>query len=303
LAELDAVTGAFSFTGKAIVDLLLARGGRVRTLSRTPAPAGSPIEAAPLQFDDPAGLTASLRGADTLYNTYWIRFPHGGSTFEGAVANTRTLIRCAADAGVRRFVHVSVSNPSRDSRLPYFRGKAAVEDAVRAAPLEHVIVRPTLIFGPNDILVNNIAWVMRRFPAFLVPGDGSYRVQPVSVGDVARLCVDAAAGDELDAAAPETYTFDELVRLIRRVVRGRARIVHTPPALALGLARVVGVARRDVLLTREETRGLMDSLLVSHAPPTARESFRAWVEANADRLGRRYVSELARNYRRGYRRD
>ncbi|MDQ5821563.1 MAG: NAD(P)H-binding protein [Actinomycetota bacterium] len=296
--DVDVVTGAFSFTGRAIAELLLVRGRGVRTLSRTPAPAGSPVEAAPFAFDDPAALTESLRGSDTLYNTYWIRFPRGGSSFEGAVENTRTLLRCAADAGVRRFVHVSVSNPSPDSPLPYFRGKADVEQAVREAPLVHAIVRPTLIFGPKDILVNNIAWVLRRFPLFVVPGDGSYRVQPVSVQDTARLCVDAEPGAELDSAGPETYSFDELVGLIRSAVGGRARIVHAAPAVALGLARVVGTAIRDVLLTREETLGLMDSLLVSHDPPTGRDSFREWLEANAEQLGRRYVSELARNYRR-----
>ena len=297
MAELDAVTGAFSFTGRAIAELLLARGRPVRTLSRAPGPAGSPVEFAPLQFADEAGLTESLHGAETLYNTYWIRFARGGSTFERAVENTRTLLRCAEAAGVRRFVHVSVSNPSQDSPLPYFRGKAAVEHAVRDSPLDHAIVRPTLVFGPNDILVNNIAWVMRRFPVFIVPGDGAYRVQPVAVEDVARLCVDAEPGAELDAAGPETYSFDDFVRLIRRAVGGRARVVHAPAPVALGLARIVGTARRDVMLTREETLGLMDSLLVSNDPPTAQESFREWLEASADQLGRRYVSELARNYR------
>ena len=297
MAELDAVTGAFSFTGRAIAELLLAHGRQVRTLSRAPGPAGSPVEFAPLQFADEAGLTESLHGAETLYNTYWIRFARGGSTFERAVENTRTLLRCAEAAGVRRFVHVSVSNPSQDSPLPYFRGKAAVEHAVRDSPLDHAIVRPTLVFGPNDILVNNIAWVMRRFPVFIVPGDGAYRVQPVAVEDVARLCVDAEPGAELDAAGPETYSFDDFVRLIRRAVGGRARIVHAPAPVALGLGRIVGTARRDVMLTREETLGLMDSLLVSNDPPTAQESFREWLDASADQLGRRYVSELARNYR------
>ena len=297
MAELDAVTVAFSFTGRAIAELLLAHGRQVRTLSRAPGPAGSPVEFAPLQFADEAGLTESLHGAETHYNTYWIRFPRGGSTFERAVENTRTLLRCAEAAGVRRFVHVSVSNPSQDSPLPYFRGKAAVEHAVRDSPLDHAIVRPTLVFGPNDILVNNIAWVMRRFPVFIVPGDGAYRVQPVAVEDVARLCVDAEPGAELDAAGPETYSFDDFVRLICRAVGGRARVVHAPAPVALGLGRIVGTARRDVMLTREETLGLMDSLLVSNDPPTAQESFREWLEASADQLGRRYVSELARNYR------
>ena len=295
--DVDVVTGAFSYTGRAIAELLLTRGRRVRTLSRAPGPAGSPVEFAPLQFADATALTESLRGAETLYNTYWIRFSRGGSTFERAIANTRTLLECAVAAGVRRFVHVSVSNPSPDSALPYFRGKAEVEDAVRASPLEHAIVRPTLVFGLNDILVNNIAWVFRRLPLFVVPGDGSYRVQPVSVEDVARLCVDAAPAAEFDAAGPESYSFDEFVRLIRSAVGGRARIVHAPLTVALALGRVVGAVRRDVVLARDETLGMMSSLLVSRDPPTATDSLRRWLDANADQLGRRYVSELARNYR------
>jgi uncharacterized protein YbjT (DUF2867 family) len=298
LAELNVVTGAFSYTGRAIAELLLERGERVRTLSRTPAPAGSPIESAPFAFDDPPALTESLRGASTVYNTYWIRFPRGDSTFEGAIENTRTLLRCAEDAGVRRFVHISVSNPSLASPLPYFRGKALLEDIVRSSPLEYVIVRPTLVFGANDLLVNNIAWILRRFPLFAVAGDGSYRVQPVSVEDVARLAVDAEAGAERDAAGPEIYRFDELVRVVRSAVHGRARIVHAPPALMLALGRVVGPFVRDVILTREELAGLMGNLLVSHGPPTGSDSFREWVECDANSLGRRYVSELARNFPR-----
>jgi NADH dehydrogenase len=255
------------------------------------------VEFAPLQFADEKALTESLRGAETLYNTYWIRFPRGGSTFERAIENTRRLLRCAVAAGVRRFVHVSVSNPSNDSPLPYYGGKAAVEDAVRNSPLEHAIVRPTLVFGLNDILVNNIAWVCRRLPLFVVPGDGTYRVQPVSVEDVARLCVDAGPAAEFDAAGPETYSFDEFVHLIRSAVGGHARIVHSPLTVALALGRVVGAVRRDVVLARDETLGMMSSLLVSRDPPTASDSFRSWLDANADQLGRRYVSELARNYR------
>jgi uncharacterized protein YbjT (DUF2867 family) len=301
--DLDVVTGAFSYTGRAITQELLDRGRSVRTLTRRNRPAdplASRIESAALQFRDEHRLREALAGGHTLYNTYWVRFAHGETTFERAVANTRVLLRAARDAGVRRIVHVSVTSPSPDSPLPYFRGKAEAESDVRASGLGYAIVRPTLVFGPSDILVNNIAWGLRRTPVFPVAGDGTYRVQPVSVGDVASICVDAGAGDKeavLDAAGPETLSYEDLVRLVAAAVGRDARIAHVPPRVALTLARLVGALRRDVLLTPDELAGLQAELLVSELPPLGRASFRSWVAANGERLGRGYVSELARNFR------
>jgi len=295
----DVVTGAFSFTGRAIAEELLRRGRAVRTLTRRTHPddpLAARIESAPLVFDDPAVLA----GAEMLYNTYWIRFPRGGATYAQAVEHTRALLRAAREVGVRRVVHISVTNPSEDSPLPYFHGKALLERDVAECGISYAIVRPTLVFGAADILLNNIAWCLRRSPLFPVPGDGSYRVQPVSVGDTARLAVDAGLSEEdvvLDAAGPETYTYEQLVRLMATAVGRRPRLVHVPPRVAVALARLVGVVQRDVMLTSEELRGLMASLLVSHAPPLARESFRAWCESHAPELGHSYVSELARNFR------
>ena len=297
---MDVVTGAFSYTGRWIADELLQRGRDVVTLSRSAAPTGSPIAARPLQFVDLEALTRSLEGAQTLYNTYWIRFERGTSTFERAVANTRALFTAAAAARVRRVVHVSVTNATLDSPLPYFRGKAELEVALRESGLPYAIVRPTLVFGPEDILVNNIAWGLRRFPIFLMPGEGDYRVQPVSVRDTARIAVDAGLAEEnieVDAAGPETLTFESLVRLVRGAVGANTRLLHVPPLLALAVSQVVGRARRDVILTREELEGLMASLLTSPDSPLGSERFSDWVLANAGTLGRAYVSELARNFR------
>jgi NADH dehydrogenase len=291
LPDLDVVTGAFSYTGRAIAAELLARGRRVRTLSRTPS-TDPRIESRPFDWDD---LVPHLEGATTLYNTYWIRFPHGGSSFPGAVENTRRLFAAAHAAGVEKVVHVSVTNATESSPLPYFRGKALVERDLRESGVRYAIVRPTLVFGPKDILVNNIAWVLRRFPAFFLPADGD--VQPVSVEDTARICVEAADGTTVDAAGPETYSFRTLVERIGEAIGGRARIVRAPASLAWALSRAVGAAMRDVMLTREEIAGLDASLLVSHAPPLGHDSFRAWLAEHADELGRQYVSELRRNYR------
>ena len=223
-------------------------------------------------------------------------------TWPSVVQNTRTLLRAARDAGVERVVHVSVTNAATDSPLPYYAHKAHAEQAVRDSGLAHGIVRPTLVFASGDILLNNIAWALRRFPAFLVPGRGDYRVQPVAAEDVADLCVDAARRAdggpvEVDAAGPSTYSYERLVRLIRAAIGTRARIVHAPPRVTVAAAALLGAAKRDALLTPLELDGLMREALVSPAPPTGRRSFEAWLAAHADELGRAYASEYARNWR------
>jgi uncharacterized protein YbjT (DUF2867 family) len=296
----DVVTGAFSYTGRWIAEELRGRGREVVTLSRSAPPPGSPIRAEPLQFADSDALARSLDGAETLYNTYWIRFERGASTFDRAVRNTEVLFAAAVRAGVPRIVHLSVTNAAPSSPLPYFRGKGELEDALREGGHSYAIVRPTLVFGREDILVNNIAWGLRRFPVFLMPGGGGYRVQPVSVRDTARIAVEAGlSGDEIevDAAGPETLTFEALVRLVAAAIGAKARIVHAPARLALAAAAVVGWSHRDVMLTREELAGLTASLLTSKATPLGTERFTDWVRANANALGRAYVSELARNFR------
>jgi uncharacterized protein YbjT (DUF2867 family) len=296
----DVVTGAFSYTGRWIGDLLTASGREVVTLSRSPPPPGSVIRSAPLQFADSDALARAMNGAETLYNTYWIRFERGSATFARAVENTRVLFAAARRAGVRRIVHISVTTADTASSLPYFRGKGQLEHDLATGGSSYAIIRPTLVFGPEDILVNNIAWGLRRFPVFLIPGSGEYRVQPVSVGDVARISVDAGLRDEdlaVDPAGPETLSFEDLVRLLASAMDLRRRLWHVPPSVALAAARSVGACRRDVILTRDELAGLAASLLTSNQDPLGTARFTDWVRANASTLGRAYVSELARNFR------
>jgi uncharacterized protein YbjT (DUF2867 family) len=301
---LDVVTGAFSFTGRHIAERLLAQGRSVRTLTRTPPAPGHPLAGrvawAPFRFDD--SLLESLRGTDTLYNTYWVRFERGDVTFARAVANTGVLFGAAAAAGVRRVVHVSAANPDERSPFAYFRGKARTEALLRSSGLSHAIVRPTLVFGPGDILVNNVAWAMRHVPLFLVPGTGRYEVQPVSVYDVAGIALDAGTGADdvvLDAAGKQRWTYEEFVRLIRAAVCGRARIARAPFWIALATARVAGLPLRDVVVTRDELGMLRTGLLVSHERPLGRDRFDEWLTANGAELGRRYTSELRRHFAHG----
>src|SRR6266581_1424738 len=226
------ITGAFSYTGKYATRILLDRGYRIRTLTYHPErenPFGDKVQVFPYNFDNLERLTETLRGASVLINTYWVRFPRGRATFEVAVQNTRTLISAAKSAGVSRIVHVSIANPSLESNLGYYKGKAQLEQAVAESGLAYTILRPTVIFGLEDILINNIAWFVRRFPVFGIPGDGRYRIRPIYVEDMARLIADEVEREEsavLDAVGPETYTFEELVRQIAAQLRLRTRLVH-----------------------------------------------------------------------------
>lgn len=301
--ELNVVTGALGYSGRHITRRLLAMGKRVVSLTGhpdRPNEFGDSVALAPLSFDDPSGLARSMEGASVLYNTYWIRFAHGDLTFDRAVENSRTLIRASRDAGVRRIVHVSITNPSEDSPLPYFSGKALVERAIVESGLSYAILRPTVLFGDQGILINNIAWFLRRLPVFAVPGSGEYRLQPVFVEDLADIAVTAGQDVQnvvMDAVGPEILTFNDLVRLIARTVGSRTLVMHVNPQLALIAAGVLGRIVNDVVLTRDEVKGLCANLLVSDAPPTASTRLTDWLAANAEWVGTRYFSELGKHYR------
>ena len=302
-SPLDLVTGAFSYSGSHIAQRLLDAGHRVRTLSfhpERPHRLQASIEALPYRFDQPQALARSLDGVSTLYNTYWVRFARGQISFEQAIERSAALFYAARRAGVLRIVHLSITNASIGSPLPYFHSKALVEQALAEAGVPYSIVRPTLIFGGDrDVLVNNIAWILRRLPVFALPGSGDYPVQPIHVEDLARICTDAAHGAEnitIDAAGPESMPFAELVTLTRRAVGGRARIVHVPPQIMGLTARALGLLVRDVVLTRDEIEGLMAGLLVSHEPPLGQIRFTDWLDRNASSIGRRYANELQRHF-------
>ncbi len=303
MSGLHVVTGAYGYTGREIARRLLALGVQVRTLTnhpRHPDPFEGKVEVFPLAFHDPDLLARALEGAEVLYNTYWIRFPRGDLTYERAVRNSERLFRAAERAGVARVVHISITHADPTSPLPYFRGKGEVEALLQDGPFSWAILRPTVIFGRGDVLINNIAWFLRRFPVFGLPGTGAYPLQPVYVGDVAELAVAAAFRREnqvLEAAGPEVYTFRELVELLARTLGRRPRLLPLPPRLAWALTALVGMVVRDVVLTWDEVRGLMAGLLVAEGTAAGRTSFRAWLQAHAQELGRTYASELARHYR------
>ena len=299
----DVVTGAFSFTGRFIARRLMTQERHIKTLTNHPNRQGAEdikADVAPLQFADREALVESLRGGDVLYNTYWVRFHHGKARFGDAVANTRILMGAARDAGMRKVVHVSVSNPSEDSPLDYYAGKARAENAVRESGLPWAIVRPTLTFGVGDILINNIAWLLRRLPVFGIPGRGDYRLQPVAGEDVASIATWAAEQVDnvtVDAAGPDIIYYSEMVESIGIAVHRHPRFLYMSPRSAL---RAVGLLNRfvnDVMLNEPELEGLMQELLVSRERPRGTLRLDNWLLTHADTLGTRYASELDRHWR------
>ncbi len=299
---MNVVTGAYGYIGRYITRRLLDSGQAVKTITThtdKPNPFGEAVLAFPYNFDRLDRLTESLRGAEVLYNTYWIRFEHGGATFSGAVQNTRTLFECAKRAGVRRIVHISVTHPDLDSDLPYYRGKALQERSLEDIGLPYSIVRPTLVFGVEDILVNNIAWLMRTFPLFPIFGSGEYRLQPVYVGDLAQIAVEeglASGTRVIDAVGPESFSFEQMVRLMGRYLKPELRYMHMPAWLGVGLGRIIGLAVGDVILTNDEAQGLMEERLTSSQPPNGCTKFSEWIASHKDKIGLSYTSELKRHF-------
>ncbi len=300
---LDIVTGAFSYSGRAIASATIGQGRRVRTLTGHPerAPAHSSIETRPLDFDDQLGLVESLQGATTLYNTYWVRFARSRIDHDLAVANSRTLFQAARRAGIQRIVHVSITNPSIASPLPYFRGKALVERALMESGVPFSILRPAILFGGDGVLLNNIAWLLRHLPVFAVGGRGGYRIRGIHVDDLARLCMAHGAGRDdvvIDAVGPERPTFLELVTAIRSAVDSRATIIRVPGAVIPPMSRAVGWALRDVLLTRDEYLAMAGGLADTDGPATGTTRLSEWLEAHGRHLGLHYANELDRHFAR-----
>lgn len=284
----DAVTGATSYTGRFIAARLDAAGRSVRGLSR-------------LDLDDPERLAGALEGVDTLYNTFWIRFERGPITYAWAIERSRQLLAAASRAGVRRIVHISVINASHDAPTAYFRAKAAVEDLLAATGVPFAIVRPTVTFGPGDILLNNLAWTLRRLPVFGIPGDGRYPIQPVHVDDIAEAAIAAVGappGSVVDAAGPDIYTFREFVALVREAIGSHALVVPMPVGAALAAARLIGLVVRDEVLRRDEVGELQAGLMCSAAAPSGRIRLSEWLADNADSIGRHWANEMDRHFRR-----
>jgi NADH dehydrogenase len=279
---------------------LLDAGHSVMTLTnsvRRENPFGAQVQAVPFHFEQPKLLVESLRGVEVLINTYWVRFDHRLFTHRQAVANSKVLFQAAKEAGVRRIVHVSITNPDAHSELPYFSGKAELEAALVASRVSYCILRPAVLFGKEDVLINNIAWALRHLPVFGVFGDGAYKLQPIYVDDLAAAAVEKAAGERseiVNAIGPETFTYRELVETIQRTLGVKRPVIGVPPGLGYWACRIAGWFVGDVIITREEIKGLMEGRLFVDAPALGATKLTEWIAQHKDALGRRYTSEIAR---------
>jgi NADH dehydrogenase len=302
--ERHVVTGAFGYSGKYITRRLLDLSFQVDTITNSPDranPFEGQITAYPFNFEEPEKLAETLRGAAVLYNTYWVRFNHKDFKHADAVANTLVMFEAARQAGVERVVHVSITNPSEDSELEYFSGKARLERGLMESGLSYAILRPTVLFGKEDILVNNIAWTLRKLPVFGVFGDGKYRLQPIYVDDLAKLAVEQGQSREnviIDAIGPETFTYRGLVEEIGAIIGKKRAVIGVPPALGYLVGAIIGRLVGDVLITQDEVEGLMADLLHTDSPPAGETKLTVWAREHAAELGHKYASELARRRNR-----
>ncbi len=298
--EIHAITGAFGYSGRYIAKRLIEEGRRVLTLTNSVHrrnPFGEKIQVFPFHFDSPERLTKTLTGVSVLYNTYWIRFNHQNFTHGEAVRNTEILFRAARNAGVKRIVHISITNPFQDSPLEYFSGKARLEQMLIESGMSYAILRPAVLFGKEDILINNIAWGLRHLPVFGVFGDGDYKLQPIYVDDLAELAVlkgKAGTNSIINAIGPETFTYRDLVRTISLIIGKHPPVISVPPGVGYLASLIIGKFVNDVMLTKEEIEGLMANLLFVDSPPTGSTKLTNWAQEHSAKLGLHYTSELAR---------
>ena len=300
MKNIHAVTGAFGYSGRYIASRLLDEGHEVITLTGSvhrSSELSERVKVVPLDFERPGDLAKALDGVSTLYNTYWVRFNHRLFKHADAVANTKALFTAAQAAGVERVVHVSITNPSIESPLSYFRGKAEVELALEKSGLSFAILRPAVLFGKEDILINNIAWALRRLPVFGVFGRGTYRLCPIYVEDLAAAAVEYGKTREcvvVDAVGPETFTYRELVETVGGIIGANRPIFGVPGWLGWLAGRLIGTMHGDVMITMDEVRGLTADLLHVDSRPLGTTRLTEWVRAHRETLGRHYTSEMAR---------
>lgn len=296
------VTGAFNFTGRYIAKALLRSGEKVQTLTNHPErdPFAGAIPSFPLDFTKPEKLVQLFQGTKILFNTYWVRYQHGAISHQLAVDNIKILVDCAMKAGVKRLVHISVTNPSLETNLPYFKGKAEAEELIKQTGISYAIIRPSLIFGLEDVLINNIAWLIRHFLLFPVFNKGEAWIQPIFAEDNAKIAVEAGYRSEnltWDSVGPERYPFAEIVRMLAKVLDRKIWTPKVPNNLTLTLSQIIGFLQKDQLLTRDEMIGLLENRLISNDAPRGTTLFSKWIQENSGSLGTKYLNDFNRYYR------
>ncbi len=261
--DLVTVFGGSGFVGRYLVRALAEQGYRVRVAVRRPnqalflKPMGDVGQVQPVQANirDPRSCAAAMEGASAVVNLVGVLYESGAQKFDSVHAEGAKLLSdLAAKAGINNFVQMSAIGADADSTSSYARSKAAGEAAVLAAIPDATIVRPSIIFGPEDQFFNRFAAMARSAPALPLIGGGDTKYQPVYVKDVAaaiRIALEDPRwnGQVLELGGPEVASFAELMQLTLKEI-GRSRpLVKLPYFVAKTMASVLQILPAPVLTT------------------------------------------------------
>ena len=265
-SQLDSVTvfGGTGFLGRAIVERLLAEGLAVRVAARHPDKAAAGAQAVYADLCDESSLASAIEGAQAVINAVGLYVEKGAETFE-AVHETGALnlARQAAAQNVERLVHVSGIGADPRSASSYVRARAKGELLVTEAFPRATILRPSVLFGPQDSFLNALASIAARMPFLPLFGRGNTRLQPVYVGDVAEAALRAlthpeAAGKTYELGGPEVYSYRALVKLVLARSKRRRLLLPLPFPVWQALAALASLlpspplTRAQVVLMKQD---------------------------------------------------
>jgi NADH dehydrogenase len=272
--RLVTIFGGSGFIGRHLVRALAKSGWRIRVAVRQPdlafhlQPLGrvGQIHAVQANIRYPDSVARAAEGADAVINLVGILYKSGKQTFDAVQADGAGTVARAAAANNAKLVQFSAIGADADSKSDYARSKAGGEAMVRAAVADAVVVRPSILFGPEDHFFNRFANMARLAPALPLVGGGK-RFQPVFVGDVAAavdtiLAGGAKPGATYELGGPEVRTFEELMRLMLRVIDRKRLLVPLPFAVARMIAFFLEILPNP-LLTRDQVRLLEQDNVVS----------------------------------------
>jgi uncharacterized protein YbjT (DUF2867 family) len=276
------VFGGSGFLGRSVVRALCKRDYRVRVAVRRPQLAGhlqplgrvGQIHAVQANLRYPASVEAAMRDADVAINLVGILAPSGAQTFDAVQAKGADTVAKAASAAGARMIHVSAIGADENSLSHYARAKAAGEKAVLAALPSAIIMRPSIVFGPEDQFTNRFAALARMAPALPLIGGGITKMQPVYVGDVATAVADAVDGKAKPGATyelggPEVLTFREIIEAILEITDRKRALVSLPFGLAKLQALFLQFAPGALKLTPDQVELLRSDNVVSDAAKAA----------------------------------
>jgi NADH dehydrogenase len=282
LDTLVTVFGGSGFLGRSVVRALCKRDYRIRVAVRRPELAGhlqplgrvGQIHAVQANLRYPASVEAAMRDADVAVNLVGILAQSGSQTFEAVQARGAETVAKAAAACDASMVHVSAIGADENSASRYAQAKAAGEKAVLVALPSAVIMRPSVIFGPEDQFTNRFAALARMLPALPLIGGGATKMQPVYVGDVASAIADAVDGKAKPGATyelggPEVLSFREIIELILEITDRKRALVSLPFGLAKLPAQFLQLAPGAMKLTPDQVDLLRSDNVVSDAAKAA----------------------------------